>query len=69
MTELSLPDPYIGPRTFTLAERDRFFGREREARELLALRCLRAVGPLLCSVGRGEKFIGADETDSATPGG
>lgn len=30
-------NPYIGPRTFTRADADRFFGREREARELLAL--------------------------------
>lgn len=34
----TLPDnPYIGPRTYTEDERDRFFGRDREARELLAL--------------------------------
>jgi hypothetical protein len=30
-------NPYIGPRTFTAGERDRFFGREREASDLLAL--------------------------------
>ncbi len=30
-------NPYVGPRTFTREEGDRFFGREREARELLAL--------------------------------
>jgi uncharacterized delta-60 repeat protein len=30
-------NPYIGPRTFQENERDRFFGREREAAELLAL--------------------------------
>jgi len=30
-------NPYVGPRTFTYAERERFFGREREARDLLAL--------------------------------
>jgi len=30
-------NPYVGPRTFTYAERERFFGREREARELLSL--------------------------------
>ena len=29
-------NPYVGPRAFTLAERNRFFGREREARELLS---------------------------------
>ena len=29
-------NPYIGPRTFTEDERDRFYGREREADELLA---------------------------------
>ena len=28
--------PYVGPRTFEAEERDRFFGREREARDLLA---------------------------------
>lgn len=34
----TLPDnPYIGPRTYKEDERDRFFGRDREARELLAL--------------------------------
>lgn len=30
-------NPYVGPRTFEREEADRFFGREREARELLAL--------------------------------
>ncbi len=30
-------NPYVGPRTFTRAESSRFFGREREARELLSL--------------------------------
>lgn len=30
-------NPYVGPRTFTRAERHLFFGREREARDLLAL--------------------------------
>ncbi len=30
-------NPYVGPRTFQEDEADRFFGREREARELLAL--------------------------------
>jgi hypothetical protein len=30
-------NPYVGPRTFTYAEQDRFFGREREARDLLSL--------------------------------
>ncbi|MFO1430338.1 MAG: hypothetical protein U1F76_09400 [Candidatus Competibacteraceae bacterium] len=29
-------NPYVGPRAFTVAERNRFFGREREARELLS---------------------------------
>lgn len=33
----TLPNPYVGPRTFEVTERDRFFGRERETRELLAL--------------------------------
>jgi formylglycine-generating enzyme required for sulfatase activity len=33
----NLHNPYVGPRTFTPAESDRFFGRETEARELLAL--------------------------------
>jgi WD40 repeat protein len=32
-----MANPYVGPRTFEEKERDRFFGREREARELLAL--------------------------------
>jgi hypothetical protein len=31
-----IDNPYVGPRAFTRAEGDRFFGREREARELLA---------------------------------
>ena len=30
-------NPYVGPRTFTREDRERFFGREREARELLSL--------------------------------
>ena len=30
------PNPYIGPRTFQENERDLFYGREREASELLA---------------------------------
>ncbi len=29
--------PYVGPRTFEEREADRFFGRDREARDLLAL--------------------------------
>ena len=37
MTNESLAaNPYVGPRTFGYAERDLFFGREREARDLLA---------------------------------
>lgn len=35
MTTVS--NPYVGPRPFTAAERGRFFGREREARDLLSL--------------------------------
>ncbi len=31
-----ITNPYVGPRTFTYAERNVFFGREREARDLLA---------------------------------
>lgn len=30
-------NPYVGPRTFTRAERNRFFGREQEARDLVSL--------------------------------
>jgi hypothetical protein len=30
-------NPYVGPRSFTRREKDRFFGREQEARELRAL--------------------------------
>jgi hypothetical protein len=38
MTETTpLFNPYVGPRTFQEEEADRFFGREREARELVAL--------------------------------
>ena len=33
----AVENPYIGPRTFQEDERNRFFGREREARELLGL--------------------------------
>src|SRR6185503_12755422 len=36
MTQFS-DNPYVGPRTFTRQESDRFFGREREARELFSL--------------------------------
>ncbi len=35
--ETLMQNPYIGPRTFTEAERDRFFGRAKEARDLQAL--------------------------------
>ncbi len=31
-----IDNPYVGPRTFTEAERSLFFGREREARDLTA---------------------------------
>jgi hypothetical protein len=34
---ISSKNPYVGPRTFSRAEGDRFFGREYEARELLSL--------------------------------
>jgi hypothetical protein len=30
-------NPYVGPRTFSRRERDRFFGREQEARDLFSL--------------------------------
>jgi WD40 repeat protein len=33
----STQNPYVGPRTFSENERDLFFGREREGRELLSL--------------------------------
>jgi len=36
MADVVTTNPYVGPRTFTYAERTRFFGREREARDLLA---------------------------------
>ncbi|MBN1642963.1 MAG: hypothetical protein JXA09_17130 [Anaerolineae bacterium] len=36
MTELGV-NPYIGPKPFTRRDRDRFYGRERESDELLAL--------------------------------
>ncbi len=36
MTQL-YDNPYVGPRTFTRQEGDRFFGREREARDLFSL--------------------------------
>ena len=31
-----LPNPYVGPRTFSYAQRGLSFGREREARDVLA---------------------------------
>jgi hypothetical protein len=34
--ETPIANPYVGPRTFSDAERHLFFGREREARDLLA---------------------------------
>ena len=37
MTPTTPPtNPYVGPRTFSYEQRDLFFGREREARDLLA---------------------------------
>lgn len=36
-TPLSTDNPYVGPRTFTQQESDRFFGRDREASELFSL--------------------------------
>ncbi len=35
-SETPIANPYVGPRTFSFAERQLFFGREREARDLLA---------------------------------
>ena len=36
-TPIEIPgNPYVGPRTFTEAQGKLFFGREREARDLLA---------------------------------
>jgi hypothetical protein len=32
-----LNNPFVGPRTFTRAERHQYFGRDREARDLLSL--------------------------------
>jgi len=32
-----MKNPYVGPRSFTVEESDRFFGREREARDLYSL--------------------------------
>ncbi len=37
MQSLGHNNPYVGPRTFRKEERDRFFGRTAEARELLSL--------------------------------
>lgn len=34
---LIVENPYVGPRTFARRERDRFFGREQEARDLFSL--------------------------------
>ena len=44
-------NPYIGPRSFTRKERELFFGRDREARELLSL-VISEPGALLCPVWR-----------------
>src|SRR5512137_58922 len=35
-TEAPITNPYVGPRTFSYEDRRLFFGREREARDLLA---------------------------------
>lgn len=37
MTTPTPPNPYVGPRTFERKDAARFFGRETEARDLLAL--------------------------------
>ncbi len=37
MIETKTPNPYVGPRTFTTEEGEFFFGREREARDLLSV--------------------------------
>jgi WD40 repeat protein len=37
LTTLTAPNPYVGPRTFERKDAARFFGRETEARDLLAL--------------------------------
>lgn len=37
MIETNTSNPYVGPRTFTTEEREFFFGREREARDLLSV--------------------------------
>ncbi len=37
MTTPTPPNPYVGPRTFERKDAQRFFGRETEARDLLAL--------------------------------
>lgn len=34
--ESFIANPYVGPRTFSYEERHLFFGREREARDILA---------------------------------
>ena len=33
---MNIDNPYVGPRAFTEREANRFFGRQREARDLLA---------------------------------
>ena len=37
MTEQAVSNPYVGPRPFTAKDRNRFFGRDREARDLIPL--------------------------------
>ncbi len=37
MEQQNAPNPYVGPRPFTTDERDRFFGREQEASQLIPL--------------------------------
>jgi hypothetical protein len=37
MTDQAVNNPYVGPRPYTVKDRKRFFGREREARDLIPL--------------------------------
>ncbi len=50
-------NPYVGPRAFEEADRHRFFGREREIRQLLALAVARRVVLLYAPSGAGKTSL------------
>ena len=52
-----ISNPYVGPRPFKKAEANRFFGREREARELLALVTSQRLVLFFASSGAGKSSL------------